>query len=54
MYLAEVSVRQRHRRSLVGDAGVAGDGVGPEQEDLTARSRDGGIARSKPSTHTCI
>src|SRR5262245_42156571 len=43
MYLAGVSVRRVEDRGIVGHAGVALDGVGPEQEDL----RDNrGVAQS--------
>ena len=43
MYLARVSVRRGHHGGIVGHAGVALDGVAPQQEDLRD---DRGVAQS--------
>jgi hypothetical protein len=48
-YLAGVSVRliEDITETSWGDVGAAGDGVGPEQEDLRGPLRDGGIVPSR-------
>src|ERR1700758_4792645 len=56
MYLAGVSVwsGRGHHRGVVGDAGVAIAGVGPQRRRSTRPSRPGAIGRSRGSIPMCL